>query len=93
MSKVKVAQSCPVLCDPVSCSLLGSSVYGILNLLIGEYFSTTYVQSIQLGIVEDTKMQGKNVLIVGLFLTLYFCLCVKHTHTHTHTHTQTHTSH
>ena len=28
--KVLVAQSCPILCDPVNCSLPGSSVYGIL---------------------------------------------------------------
>ena len=74
MSKVKVAQSYPDLFDPVGCSLLGSSVCGILNLLIGKYLSTTYVQSIQLGVVEDTKMWGKNVLIGGLFLTLCFSL-------------------
>ena len=29
--KVKVAQSCPTLCDPVDCSLPGSSVHGILQ--------------------------------------------------------------
>ena len=30
-SEVKVAQSCPTLCDPVDCSLPGSSVHGILQ--------------------------------------------------------------
>ena len=29
--KVLVAQSCPTLCDPMDCSLLGSSVHGILQ--------------------------------------------------------------
>ena len=29
--KVKIAQSCPTLCDPVDCSLPGSSVQGILQ--------------------------------------------------------------
>ena len=29
--KVKVAQSCPTLCDPTDCSLPGSSVHGILQ--------------------------------------------------------------
>ena len=29
--KVKVAQSCPTLCDPMDCSLPGSSVQGILQ--------------------------------------------------------------
>ena len=27
----KLLQSCPTLCDPVDCSLLGSSVHGILQ--------------------------------------------------------------
>ena len=29
--KVKIAQSCPTLCDPMDCSLPGSSVHGILQ--------------------------------------------------------------
>ena len=29
--KVLVVQSCPVLCDPMDCSLSGSSVHGILQ--------------------------------------------------------------
>ena len=29
--KVKVAQSCPAVCDPMDCSLPGSSVHGILQ--------------------------------------------------------------
>ena len=32
-----VAQSCPTLCDPVDCSLLGSSVHGILQARILEW--------------------------------------------------------
>ena len=32
--KVSVAQSCPTLCDPVDCSLPGSSVHGIWGILI-----------------------------------------------------------
>ena len=34
--KVKVAQSCPILCDPMDCSLPGSSVRGILQAQILE---------------------------------------------------------
>ena len=30
-SQSEVAQSCPTLCDPVDCSLQGSSVHGILQ--------------------------------------------------------------
>ena len=35
--KVFVAQSCPTLCDPGDCSLLGSSVHGILQARILEW--------------------------------------------------------
>ena len=30
-SKSEVAQSCPTLCDPMDCSLPGSSIHGILT--------------------------------------------------------------
>ena len=33
----EVAQSCPILCDPVDCSLPGSSVHGILQAKILEW--------------------------------------------------------
>ena len=33
----EVAQSCPTLCDPVACSLPGSSVHGILQARILEW--------------------------------------------------------
>ena len=32
----EVAQSCPTLCDPMDCSLLGSSVHGVF---LPEYWS------------------------------------------------------
>ena len=32
--KRKVTQSCPTLCDPMDCSLLGSSLHGILQAII-----------------------------------------------------------
>ena len=34
--KMKVAQLCPTLCDPVDCSLPGFSVHGILQARILE---------------------------------------------------------
>ena len=34
---VLVAQSCPTLCDPMDCSLPGSSVHGILQARILEW--------------------------------------------------------
>ena len=48
-SKSEVAQSCPILCDPMDCSLPGSSIHGIFlgkntgvgcHLLLQEIFPT-----------------------------------------------------
>ena len=39
-SESEVAQSCPTLCDPVDCSLPGSSVHGILQARILEWVAS-----------------------------------------------------
>ena len=36
------AQSCPTLCDPMDCSLPGSSVHGILQAKILEWFASSF---------------------------------------------------
>ena len=36
-SESEVAQSCPTLCDPMDCSLLGSSVHGIFQARVLEW--------------------------------------------------------
>ena len=41
-SEMKVAQSCPTLCDPVDCSLLGSSVPGIFQARILEWIAIPF---------------------------------------------------
>ena len=38
----EVAQSCPTLCDPVDCSLPGSSVHGILQARIMEWVAISF---------------------------------------------------
>ena len=40
--KVKVTQSCPTLCDPVDCSLPGSSVNGILQARILKWVTVPF---------------------------------------------------
>ena len=40
--KVLVAQSCPALCNPMDCSLAGSSVHGILQARIVDWVDTPY---------------------------------------------------
>ena len=41
-SESEVAQSCPTLCDPVGCSLPGSSLHGILQARILEWVAISY---------------------------------------------------
>ena len=41
--KVLVAQSCPTLCDPMDCSLLGSSVHGIFHARILEWVAIPFL--------------------------------------------------
>ena len=42
ISESEVAQSCPTLCDPMDCSLPGSSVHGILQARILEWVAISF---------------------------------------------------
>ena len=44
--KVKVTQSCLTLCDPMDCSLPGSSVLGILQARVLEWVAVFLLQGI-----------------------------------------------
>ena len=41
-SESEVAQSCPTLCDPVDCNLLGFSVHGILQARLLEWIAISF---------------------------------------------------
>ena len=41
-SESEVAQSCPTLCDPMDCSLTGSSVHGIFQAKILEWSAIAF---------------------------------------------------
>ena len=41
-SESEVAQSCPTLCDPMDCSLPGSSIHGILQARILEWVAISF---------------------------------------------------
>ena len=41
-SESEVAQSCPTLCDPMDCSLLGSSIHGISQARILEWIAISF---------------------------------------------------
>ena len=38
----EVAQSCPTLCDPMDCSLPGSSIYGIFQARVLEWVAISF---------------------------------------------------
>ena len=38
----EVAQSCPTLCDPMGCSLPGSSIHGILQVRVLEWVAIAF---------------------------------------------------
>ena len=41
-SESEVAQSCPTLCNPVDCSLPGSSVHGIFQAIVLEWIAISF---------------------------------------------------
>ena len=49
-SESEVAQSCPTLCDPMDCRLLGSSIHGIFQARVLEWgaiaFSSIYIYTL-----------------------------------------------
>ena len=40
--KNEVAQSCPTLCDPMDCSLPGSSIHGIFQARVLEWVAISF---------------------------------------------------
>ena len=42
LSEIEVAQSCLTLCDPMDCSLSGSSVYGIFQARVLEWIAISF---------------------------------------------------
>ena len=48
-SESEVAQSCPTLCDPMDCSLSGSSVHGIFQARVLEWGATAFSKAQGLG--------------------------------------------
>ena len=41
-SESEVVQSCPTLCDPMDCSLPGSSVHGIFQAIVLEWIASSF---------------------------------------------------
>ena len=83
-SESEVTQSCPTLCDPMDCSLPGSSIHGIFQARVLEWvaisFSTRQPSSFlsvkrinpDLTVNDSSRMSG---LVVSLVKILLFNLC------------------
>ena len=63
--KVLVIQACPTLCDPMDCSLQGSSVYGVLQARILEGVAIPFSR-----VSSQPRNQTRVSSIVGRFLTV-----------------------
>ena len=64
MADSEVAQSCPTLCDPVDCSLPGSSVHGIFQAIVLEWLAISFSRG-----SSRPRNQTQVSLIVGRFFT------------------------
>ena len=61
----EVAQSCPTLCNPVDCSLPGSSIHGILQARVLEWVAISFSNA------WKWKVKGKSLSRVRLLVTLW----------------------
>ena len=82
----KLLQSCPTLCNPMDCSLPGSSIHGILQARILEWV----VMPSSRGSSQPRDQTCVSCLLhwQAGYLPLVPPGRPTHTHTHTHTHTQ-----
>ena len=53
----EVAQSCPSLCDPIDCSLLGSSIHGIFQARILEWVAISFSIKLVLEKAEEPEIK------------------------------------
>ena len=63
--KVLVAQSCPTLCNPMGCSLPGSSVYGISQARVLEWVAISFSG----GLPRPPRIKPAFPALAGGFLT------------------------
>ena len=49
-SESEFAQPCPTICDPMDCSLLGSSLHGILQARVLEWVAISFSNHLYMGL-------------------------------------------
>ena len=86
-SESKVAQSCPTLCDPMDCSLSGSSVHGIFQARVLEWgviafsegdnpMNTLMCKYKHVFFPKFMILRIRSKLLEGRSFFLYFMLCL-----------------
>ena len=68
--KVLAAQLCPTLCDPVNCSLPGSSVHGILQVRVLEWVTIPFSTGSSQGLL-NCRTWTQVSQIAGGFFTIW----------------------
>ena len=58
----KSLQSCPTLCDPMDCSLPGSSAHGIFQARVLEWVAITFSLSLLRGVLIDTHTSSRELV-------------------------------
>ena len=87
-SESEVAQSCPTLCDPMDCSLPGSSVHGVFQARVLEWSAIAFSkfinwpvanQSVSGGLL-DIKSERRSWVHAGCWYyeNKYTCSCMCH---------------
>ena len=76
-SESEVAQSCPILRDPMDCSLPGSSIHGIFQARVLEWGATLLQIRVTciLHLEKFTKLYSKKVFPICVSTKCYRCTC------------------
>ena len=89
-SESEVTQSCPTLSDPMDCSPLGSSVYGILQARVLEWGAIAFTSEIRFqhvlfsfflsahGLSQVALSRGYSLVVVPRLLIAIASLVVEH---------------
>ena len=79
-SEREVTQSCPTLCDPVDCSLPGSSIHGIFQARVLEWVAIAFsiLQPYKIGIVIVPFLQTCKLGLEDKWLVPGLVACKHH---------------
>ena len=81
-SESEVTQSCPTLCDPMDCSLPGSSVHGIFQARVLEWVAIAFSAK-----PATDSLNSHQQSLLCCFLYFFLALGTIYIYTHTHIYT------